>query len=64
MQLVLSASQLGVNPDAQAQCLNFQGFPDGGLVQNNNGFPLITCSICFEYEDEQGNDCSTVTLAA
>ena len=20
--------------------------------------------ICFEYEDEQGNDCSTITLAA
>ena len=23
-----------------------------------------TYSICFEYEEEQGNDCSTLTLAA
>jgi Prealbumin-like fold domain len=39
-----------------------QEFPDGGLLVNTTA-PLLY-GICFEYEDEQGNDCSTVTLAA
>jgi len=25
---------------------------------------ILYAPICFEYEDEQGNDCCTITLAA
>jgi hypothetical protein len=44
------------------------GFPDGGTYFNTNPSPPsifdLFYTICFEYEDEQGNDCSTITLAA
>ena len=43
-------------------CIDF-GFDGGGeLFRNTPG--LVFYKICFEYEDEQGNDCSNVTLAA
>lgn len=42
-------------------CIN-QGFSNGGVFFI---FPGQTSyQICFEYEDEQGNDCSTIILAA
>ena len=45
------------------------GFDGGGEFftnpNTNPNNPTATAyTICFEYEDEQGNDCSTVTLAA
>ena len=43
----------------QARAIN--GFPDGGPVFIDSF--VTTYSICFEYEDEQNNDCSTITLA-
>jgi len=55
-------NQLGIDASAQQQCTG-AGFADGGNLTNQNTetfYPFI----CFEYEDEQGNDCSTVTLAA
>lgn len=39
------------------------GFPDGGIVINSTA-NIAYAPICFEYEDEQGNDCSTIALAA
>jgi hypothetical protein len=53
--------QLGVNPDVEAACIN-AGFVDGGRIDNSTAGTAY--SICFEYEDEQDNDCSTITLAA
>jgi hypothetical protein len=41
-------------------CLN--GFT--GAVVLFNKTASINYAICFEYEDEQGNDCCTITLAA
>jgi hypothetical protein len=54
-------NQLGVNATIQQECIN-AGFADGGRLVIPDG--IFTYSICFEYEDEQGNDCSTLTLAA
>lgn len=54
--------QLGQDPTAQQACTTTAGFDDGGILLNNNAD--IFYAICFEYEDEQGNDCSTVALAA
>ena len=39
------------------------GFPDGGEVTNSTSNTSYI-PICFEYEDEQGNDCITITLTA
>jgi hypothetical protein len=56
--------QLG---DFFTDCAAF-GFPDGGTFFNTNPSPPsifdLVYTICFQYEDEQSNDCSTVTLAA
>ncbi|HJT85417.1 MAG TPA: hypothetical protein VJ697_13135, partial [Nitrososphaeraceae archaeon] len=38
-----------------------EGFADGGILQTNTNVRYV---ICFLYEDELGNDCSTMTLAA
>ena len=57
-------NQLGEDATSEAQCVNVQGFADGGTLENTNVVPFILYNICFEYEDEQGNDCSTLTLAA
>ena len=55
-------NQLGVNEASQEACI-IAGFDDGGnLVTIPEELQYNV--ICFEYEDEQGNDCSTVTLAA
>jgi len=46
------------------------GFPDGGTFFNTNPSPpsffdLFYSAICFEYEEEPGNNnCNTITLAA
>jgi hypothetical protein len=53
---------LEVNAAAQQACID-AGFPDGGALYNDRA-RILYQSICIEYEDEQGNDCSTVTLAA
>ena len=56
-----SIDQLGESIVPEEVCIG-AGFPDiGGLF---NSTVEIDYSICFEYEDEQGNDCSTITLAA
>ena len=48
-----------------AGCIN-DGFDDAGTLTNSTGFGGGSTSfdICIAYEDEQGNDCSTVALAA
>jgi hypothetical protein len=56
-----SVNQLSEAVDLDNLCRSF-GFTDGGFLDNQNAG--IAYSICFEYEDEQGNDCSTITLAA
>lgn len=54
--------QLGESEPAQIQCNNQQNFPEGGNLIKQD--PMIDYRICFEYEDEQGNDCTTNTIAA
>lgn len=41
-------------------CVEQGGFPNGGVMPTSEVF----FDICFEYEDEQGNDCGTIALAA
>jgi hypothetical protein len=55
-------NQLGENSVAASICINGNEFTDGGDLQNEE--ERIGYTICIEYEDEQGNDCSTITLAA
>jgi hypothetical protein len=55
-------NQLFDNPSLEEACINLNGFSDGGELFNSTS--SINFDICFEYEDEQGNDCSTITLAA
>jgi hypothetical protein len=47
---------------AQQTCMGL-GFDGGGSLFTNTP-NRVSYTICFEYEDEQGNDCSNVTLAA
>jgi Prealbumin-like fold domain len=54
-------NQLADDLTTNVRCSN-QEFPDGGRVLNST--TSLVYDICFEYEDEQGNDCSTITLAA
>ena len=54
--------QLIENPPNEALCTS-AGFPDGGVVFNSTA-TIIYAPLCFEYEDEQGNNCNTITLAA
>ena len=54
--------ELGELPTTEERCI-IAGFPDGGTVVNSTANVIYT-DICFEYEDEQGNDCGTITLAA
>jgi hypothetical protein len=56
-------NQLLENPDTKQDCVNLAGFLDGGDLFNTTSH-ILYFPICFEYEDEQGNDCSTITLAA
>ena len=54
---------LGILESAEEFCVNEAGFSDGGDLFNTTSSRYYN-PICFEYEDEQGNDCSTITLAA
>ena len=54
--------QLQEDVDSQSRCLLQNGFPDGGRLDTTTGNSYR--EICFEYEDEQGNDCTTNTIAA
>ncbi|MDR4510999.1 MAG: hypothetical protein MRJ93_04760 [Nitrososphaeraceae archaeon] len=54
--------QLGESEPDQRECNTFQNFPEGGNLVKQN--PMIDYSICFEYEDEQGEDCTTNAIAA
>jgi hypothetical protein len=54
--------QLGQNPSSEQSCVN-AGFADGGELDNTTSLTNYI-DICFEYLDEQDNDCSTITLAA
>ena len=56
-----NVNQLGIDTNVEGNCKGL-GFTDGGILHNLNA--EIDSNICFEYEDEQGNDCSTITLAA
>ena len=57
-------NQLGENAEIQQECTSLS-FVDGGILDSQEiQKPGLIYNICFEYEDEQGNDCSTVTLAA
>ena len=58
-----SDNQLGENADAEQDCVNLDGFADGGSLDNTTSNTSYQ-TICFEYEDEQGNDCSEIALAA
>jgi len=49
-------------PTVEQNCIS-RGFDGGGSLATSSD-PILTYFICFEYEDEQGNDCSDVTLAA
>jgi hypothetical protein len=55
-------NQLGESLNDETTC-GVLGFDDGGTLQNTNADPDLSYTICIEYEDEQGNDCSTLTLA-
>jgi hypothetical protein len=62
-----SEDQLVENSATQQTCTSL-GFDGGGEFftnpnPNQNNPTATFYTICFEYEDEQGNDCSNVTLA-
>ena len=56
-------NELGIVQEVEDACVNLGGFSDGGDLFNtaSNVFYRF---ICFEYVDEQGNDCSTIAIAA
>ena len=56
-----NVNQLGIDANVEANCKGL-GFTDGGILHNLNAD--IDYNICFGYEDEQGSDCSTITLVA
>jgi hypothetical protein len=56
------SDQLFESSAVQQTCIGL-GFDGGGSLFTNNP-DRVFYNICFEYEDEQGNDCSNVTLAA
>ena len=55
-----AGNQLVEEPESELDCV-FAGFKDGGLLFTPNH---RYTTLCFEYVDEQGNDCSTIALAA
>jgi hypothetical protein len=59
---VFVTNELVQDDAVQNLCID-AGFEGGGILTGTNGLSL-DYQICFEYEDEQGNDCSTITLAA
>jgi hypothetical protein len=54
-------NQLYEDAFVQQACID-AGFTGGGALFNSGA--NIVYQICFEYEDEQDNDCSTVAMAA
>jgi hypothetical protein len=54
-------NQLGYSPTDDSDC-KLSGFDGGGRLSNVNTQTFY--SICFEYEDEQGNDCNPITIGA
>ena len=62
IEVLFGFDQLVENSNEEGRCIS-NGFTDGGRLSNETTNVFYT-SICFEYEDEQGNDCSTITLAA
>ena len=51
-------------PNVKGECESL-GFPDGRFLTVGDSLtPRGDYYICIEYEDEQGNDCSTISLAA
>jgi len=54
-----SINELGVSNTAIQDCKS-AGFSDGGILFNQK--KPTQYSICIEYEDEFGNDCSIVTI--
>ena len=54
-------SQLNINTPTANSCKN-TGFVDGGTIYKRENNQLY--DICFEYEDENGNDCRFIELQA
>ncbi|MDR4511415.1 MAG: hypothetical protein MRJ93_06880 [Nitrososphaeraceae archaeon] len=58
-------NQLVEDADVELSCVN-DGFAGGGSLKgsgsSNNDEVLFDFDICFEYEDENGNDCSMTTI--
>lgn len=55
-----ATNQLTESDPNENLCVDTLGFDDGASLRLIPEF--IGYAICFEYEDEQGNDCSTLTL--
>lgn len=55
-------NQLAESADANTDCVN-AGFAEGGSFSNNT-ITTFYRFLCFEYEDEQGNNCNSITLGA
>jgi hypothetical protein len=53
--------RLSVNAGIAQECIRL-GFDNGGELFNSTSNTVYI--NCLEYEDEQGNDCNTITLAA
>jgi hypothetical protein len=56
-------NQLGESINDEITC-GIKGFDDGGTLLKTTPTQQLSYIICIEYEDEQDNDCSTLTLAA
>lgn len=58
-------NQLFEDPNVELSCVNV-GFVGGGSLDgsgsSNNEEVLFNFDICFQYEDEQGNDCTMTTI--
>jgi len=59
-----SDNQLGANPPTESNCRAAFSFDDGGVFANNEDDGQIVYTLCFEYEDENGEDCSSIDLQA
>ena len=57
-----TTDQLGESSNANIGCAE-SDFPDGGSFLNFAAYGDYRV-ICFEYEDEKGNNCRTITLSA
>ena len=55
-------NQLGLNVNTENNCRDALLFDDGGVFANNEDDVEINYTICFEYEDENGEDCSSIDL--